>query len=367
MRRRGYWIAVLLAVVLVAFQAGGVIASSEGGPPAPAGEVGVVGPDDGVGIDSITTGSSTFDPSTLVKFIPGASFVAGNIDTGDLAIVQYGSSRCLVPSSSSTGNLTEVVSPVELPDGAQITGLSFYGEDSNNASDITIRLQKTEVFTAGLIGGSDSITGSEVVSFSTSGLSGVGSVFQDVNPDELTGSTGSVLTGFTSRYYFIEVEMNNAATSSHKLCGISIFYQVPTSGDNQVFTPLTPCAIFDSRPGQGGTGIFAANETRTVTVTGDTSGQGGAGDCGIDSRATAIQVNIIVLDPTGVGTLKLWDPGDPEPQGVLAYEASLNRWNNSATVPISGADQLSIKTKNSGAHVRLVVTGYYSAVSNMGN
>ncbi|MGH2722710.1 MAG: hypothetical protein ACRDI0_00315, partial [Actinomycetota bacterium] len=38
-----------------------------------------------------------------------------------------------------------------------------------------------------------------------------------------------------------------------------------------VFHEITPCALFDTRPSQGGTGIMAANESRTFHVVGDTS------------------------------------------------------------------------------------------------
>jgi len=218
-----------------------------------------------------------------------------------------------------------------------------------------------------LFTGTPSRNNSSIGSGTTSALSGIGAVYFDIDPDVVTGTAGSFFTETTQTYLSLYWEATVAAGTNHTLCGVNVYYKVPTTGDNQVFTPLTPCAIFDSRTSQGGTGTFTGNESRDITVTGDTTGIGGSTACGISSAATAIQLNILVLNPAGTGTFKAWAQGATEPAGLVAFANDLTRWNGSATVPIAVNDQMSIKMKNTAADVRLVVTGYYSAVSNMGN
>ncbi len=311
---------------------------------------------------SITVDSEDYDSTTLTKYIPGSAFIPLNAEGVNQDALTYDSGGCVYPSSSSGGTTTIAYAPIELPDQAKLTYIIFHVVDSSADHNITFELHRAQ------IGDDLELETNTLETASTSGNAGPNIVLMDVGPDDVTGHVGL----FGARYYSLRVEFDNAAGSANKVCGAKLLYQVPASGANQTFTPVTPCKIFDSRPVQGGTGVFAANETRTILVTGDTEAQGGAdGGCGLPFAATAVQVNFVVIDPVATGSIKLWAPVDDEPQGLLAFNSGImSFWNGSGTVPISaqsGQKRMKVKINGGGAHVLVAVTGYFSPVSNMGN
>lgn len=326
---------------------------------------GEIGPD--VGINSVSIGGASHDSTVLTQFVPGAAFVE-SITLGDQLERSF-SNVCIQPSASSLGSVTEAYAPVHLPDGSLITGFTIFADDDDATAgeDIDVFLRKVTVSFAGLFGGTTSITNTTVATASTSDAPSITAVFADVDPDEVTGSSGSILFGTSHTFYMLQFSADNASTTLLDLCGVEVFYQPSSDGTNQVLTPIAPCAIFDSRITSGGTGSFAADETRTVDVIGDTTGIGGTADCGISPLATALQVNILILDPLGTGTFKAWEGGGVEPAGLVAFNTDTTRWNGSSIVPVALDDTMSLKFRTSGGDVRLVATGYFSSVANMGN
>lgn len=311
---------------------------------------------------SITVDSEDYDPTVLNKFLPGSAFIPLNSEGVNHDALTYDSGGCVYPSSSSGGTTTIAYAPIELPDKAKVTYIIFHVVDSSTDHNISFDLRRAE------INDNAELTTALLESADTAGSPGASVLLMNVEPDDVTGHVGL----FGARYYSLRVDLVNAAGSANKVCGAKIFYQVPSTGANQTFTPVTPCKIFDSRPVQGGTGAFAANETRTILVTGDTEPQGGAdGGCGLPYAATAVQVNFVVIDPVATGSIKLWAPVDDEPQGLLAFQSGImSFWNGSGTIPISSQDsqkRMRVKINGGGAHVLVAVTGYYSPVSNMGN
>lgn len=311
---------------------------------------------------SITVDSEDYDPTGLRKFIPGTAFIPLNMEGVNQDAFTYDGGGCAYPATSSGGTTTTAYAPIELPDQAKLNSILFHVVDSSPDHNINFELHRAEITDEGALG---NVT---LESADSSGNPGPSVVLMIVSPDEVTGHVGF----FGARYHSLRVDIPNDAGSLNKVCGAEVFYSIVASGDNQAFTPLTPCKIFDSRPVQGGTGVFAANETRTILVTGDTEPQGGAdGGCGVPFAATAVQLNFVVIDPLATGSIKLWAPADAEPQGLLAFQSGImSFWNGSGTVPIStqeGQKRMRVKINGGGAHVLVAVTGYYSPVSNMGN
>lgn len=81
-----------------------------------------------------------------------------------------------------------------------------------------------------------------------------------------------------------------------------------------VFTPVTPCRLFDTRTSQGGTGPIAAAGTKGFAVWGQTSytAQGGAAtNCGLDAAANteAVAVNLTVVLPSAGGFITAYPTG----------------------------------------------------------
>lgn len=145
-----------------------------------------------------------------------------------------------------------------------------------------------------------------------------------------------------------------------------------------VYTPLTPCRVFDTR--STGAGMLSPNAPRDFLVAG-TSGfaaQGGnPSGCAVPlGPATAVVVNLTVVSPTGSGNLRAWAVADPTPPppmaSVLTFGsvAGLDALSNGVVVPICDraavgavcAADLRIQAFASSAHVVGDVLGYFRDV-----
>lgn len=329
----------------------------------------------------------TYDPTILTKFIPASAFIPNN-RTGDLHDgFRYDNADCIRPAADVGSGASEGRAPVELPDNALLLDAVIWAYDNSAVQFNEVYFSIIEDIQSfywtepapGVYVPHFGDAAATLATGTTTGAPGWGGFTLEVNPDEVMGLSvvpGPPPFGFILHRKFVTLGVGffNSAGDEIIVCGAEVHYKVPTTGSNQVLTPLTPCRFFDSRPNNGGTGKFGANETRTVWTTGDTTSQGGVGNCGVPSSATALQASFVVVEPDGTGSLKLWAPDVAEPQGVLAYTTSSTFWNGSGVVPIAaepgeqtGQPRLRIKANGSGAHLYLAVTGYYSAVSNMGN
>jgi hypothetical protein len=153
-----------------------------------------------------------------------------------------------------------------------------------------------------------------------------------------------------------------------------------TAGQPLTFHELTPCALFDTRPSQGGTGIMAAGESRTFHVVGSTSdfaAQGGVkGGCGIPGfsgrqpQVQMVYLNLVAIDPVQGGNLKVWATTDPEPQGgVVNYQKLNPNFNNSNAIVVgvrqdAEGNDITVKANVGSVHVRGVALGYLTTGSN---
>lgn len=86
----------------------------------------------------------------------------------------------------------------------------------------------------------------------------------------------------------------------------SSFAQLGSTDKDLVYTPVTPCRIFDTRPSQGGTGAIAAAGTKSFVVWGQSSyvAQGGKNtNCGITAGTdtAAVAINVTVVTPAAGG------------------------------------------------------------------
>ena len=143
------------------------------------------------------------------------------------------------PGTDSGGVFTEFYAGLELPDGALIKQVVFFGED-NDASDIDVSLGRTTINVPVLVG-VPTRTDETVNSFTTAGQSGVVAVSSPNNLDEVAGSSGAVILGTNHRFHTINVRLVNVALANHRLCGVEIRYQVPaTVGDGDGVPPDQP-------------------------------------------------------------------------------------------------------------------------------
>ena len=136
------------------------------------------------------------------------------------------------------------------------------------------------------------------------------------------------------------------------------------------FVPISPCRLYDTRQGQGGSRIGAGNfrilkVKGPENIPGQYSGQGGkAGGCGVPVAATAIEATVTAVTPAGTGFLRLWPSGQPETTSTfLNYIAGFNPTNTGATaicnVSCGAASDLRVKAFGAATHVVIDVQGYY--------
>lgn len=389
--------AVATAVALVA--TGAISAQTfagdgdgDDGPPPPPGEQPSGQPADTVTADGdlvlgtgelIQTSGSNFDPTVVSKFIPANAFqiVQGEDDFADT--VGRDGAVCLTPAAGSAGSITEGFAPVELPDGARIKRVTFYGQDDDAVADIGIRLYRTEVvtpFTAAILTPISTRSTTVVDNFTTSGQQGDASVFRGADDlEELVGtpSTGGIAIAQTQvRFHTVRVRLDNPAGANHVLCGVKVDYQIPvTANPGTVFHPIDPIRAFDSRldvlPQSGRLG---PNQMKVIDITDgyDSSGVAIPAQANaVPSNATAIAYNITIAAADGPNFVAV-TAGDAASftASAINYTAGTNVANGSSvtlapdqTIKLWGGD-------NTGSsHVLMDIVGYYApgVPSNMAN
>ena len=92
------------------------------------------------------------------------------------------------------------------------------------------------------------------------------------------------------------------------------------SSADLIYTPVTPCRVFDTRSSTAG--ILVGDTQRNFFVAGNTgfANQGGnSGGCGIPyGPATSVMINFVAVAPTGAGNLRAWAVANPQPAAPLA-------------------------------------------------
>ena len=144
------------------------------------------------------------------------------------------------------------------------------------------------------------------------------------------------------------------------------FAQLGSLASDLVYTPVTPCRIFDTRTSQGGTGPIAAGGTKNFLIwgVGSYAGQGGAAsNCGITAanNTAAVAVNFTVVSPATPGFITAFPFGTTRPTAATVnFNAGDVRGNFSiAKNAQSGASDLSVFS-TSNVEVVGDVVGYYS-------
>ena len=390
-RRSTMRLAVALGVVgAVGFGAQTMADDEEAPPPAPPGQnvlsegAPPVLPE-GEGDQLIITGASTYDETILTKFIPGREFTAFQGDGASEDKVRA-NQQCIGPDPASGGTATALYSGVELPDGARIKQVRFFGEDDDATEDISITLYRQYTDIPFTILGLDPIPdrGVETVtSFSTSGQSNVADavvVDSDDDLNEIAGSTsaggGIALTGTQHRFHSRLVARDNSAGTNHLLCGVEVFYQVPVSAaQGTEFHAIEPMRVFDSRIGTfPDSGLLGPNGTKVIDVTDGYDLNGVAIPAqanAVPSNATAITYNIGVAGTTGRNFVAV-TAGDATEFGTAAINFNGGQvLSNSATVTVAADQTIKVWGGDDvgAAQVILDVTGYYAppVPSNMGN
>jgi hypothetical protein len=373
-RSRKRVLAVVTAVIAVATVGAAVAADGgEGAGPQPPADPGtpVTGEsaqatESPLPIEDITTGGSNFDPTILTKFIPGRSFVPhkGLANGVNDDTINYSGSTCISAlADPGGGSFVDVYQAVELPDGARIKRVTFFGTD-NAATDISITLNRNQ-YSIPFLFGSTTRSDAVVTSFTTTGTPGETVVSSPDNLDEITGSFSPFFLSTNHRFHSLDVVMHTAAGGSEILCGVEVQYQVPESGADPgtVFHPITPVRAYDSRiAAYPVSGPIPNNSSRVVDISAGHDLATGAVTLAdaVPVGATAITYNLTSDASTTVGFVAI-TPGDAGTFATSALNLNGTPLANGGTVAIAGDRTVKVFVGGGGStQIIIDITGYYT-------
>lgn len=323
--------------------------------------------------ETITTTGGTFDPTILTKFIGGRGFEVNSGTPGGIEddSVLFDGQTCVRADAAGLGAIAVVFAAVELPDGARIKQVAFYGTDTYAPADISIQLYRGNV---NVLLGVNTRAETLVDSFSTLGVNGEAAVLGTDNLGELAGTSTSILTGTDHRFHIVRVQMTNAAAGAHVLCGVEVRYQVPaTTETGTVFHPIVPVRAYDSRiAAYPVNGPIANNTSRVVDISAGHDLATGAVTLAnaVPAGATAITFNLTSAESTTVGFVAV-TPGDAATFATSSLNLNGTPLANGGTVSIAGDRTIKVFVGGGGSTQVIVdVTGYYSPpvpAPNMGN
>jgi hypothetical protein len=324
-------------------------------------------------VENIATDPGSYDPTVVTKFISGRGFIATQGSGLDADLVEYSGQTCVSPNSASTGIFVILWAPVEIPDGALIKQVAFYGIDSD-ATDIDIQLQRADIAVP-VLPAVPTRTDQLVTEFTTGGVSGVVAVDSADNLNEVAGSftpSGSAVTDH--RFHVLRVQLTKAAAANHILCGIEVRYQVPVASADavSVFHPITPVRAYDSRvAGYPVNGPIANFGSRVIDVSSGHDLATGAVTLAnaVPAGATAITYNLTTDQSTVVGFVAI-TPGNADAFAASAINLNGTPLANGGTVQLAGDRTVKVWVGGGGTTQVIVdVTGYYTSpvLPNMAN
>jgi len=130
---------------------------------------------------------------------------------------------------------------------------------------------------------------------------------------------------------------------------------------DSTFVPVTPCRLFDTRPGE-----LPAGGQKTPLVSGDANGlvqqvTGAVGDCvGIPAGATAVSMNVTIANPTAQSNLRVFPDGVATPTvSNLNWLAGQSPTPNKVDVALSTGGKIKFVNFNGTVDVIGDIVGYY--------
>jgi hypothetical protein len=129
-----------------------------------------------------------------------------------------------------------------------------------------------------------------------------------------------------------------------------------------VYTPITPCRLFDTRVSQGGLGTPTLNVRRTYGATTPVANQGGPGGCAAGAGAAVAQIQLGSLNPSSPGFVQGGRQGAASfPNALLLYQPpELNQ--TSVAMPLNIANgQFDLVEQFGTADLYGDLVGYFRA------
>jgi hypothetical protein len=132
-----------------------------------------------------------------------------------------------------------------------------------------------------------------------------------------------------------------------------------SSGTRNVFVPVTPCRLFDTRPGSDNVGPkstpMGPGETFTVQATGT------QGKCNLPAGVTAVSMNVTTIGGTAASFLTVFPAGTSKPLSAnLNWVAGQAPTPNLVVVGLSSDGKVGLFNAQGTVNVVADVSGYYT-------
>ena len=136
------------------------------------------------------------------------------------------------------------------------------------------------------------------------------------------------------------------------------------SGSDLVYTPVSPCRLFDTRASQGGLGTPTLNVRRTYGAITPVPSQGGTGGCAAGASATVALIQIGTLTPSGNGLLQGGAQGVASfPNALILYQAG-DQYGTAVAMPLNPTNgRFDLVEQFATADLYGDLLGYFSAPS----
>ncbi|TDT16727.1 hypothetical protein BDK89_2322 [Ilumatobacter fluminis] len=130
--------------------------------------------------------------------------------------------------------------------------------------------------------------------------------------------------------------------------------------DETTFVPVTPCRLFDLRPGDENVGPrstpLRADETYEQQVAGSN------GDCVVPNGISGVALNVTIVEPTAASFLTIYPSDVQRPTASnLNWVAGQAATPNKVDVKVSAAGAIDLYNRFGDVFVLADVTGYYTA------
>ena len=180
--------------------------------------------------------------------------------------------------------------------------------------------------------------------------------FVNFTAGQSTTNTGAVTRAATSPDLAMQVFM----ASSHVVMDVQGYYT--ESGAGAGYEGLTPCRLLDTRTAGGQLGPATERPVWVAGTGGQLAAQGGNGaGCGVPTSATAVQLSVTAVSPTGPGFLRVWPSGVTAPNATFVNFTGGQATTNTGAVTLGATGpELTLRGFASATQVVIDVQGYYT-------
>ena len=139
------------------------------------------------------------------------------------------------------------------------------------------------------------------------------------------------------------------------------------TSDDLVYTPVSPCRLFDTRPAQGGLGVMTPNVRRTYGATTPVANQGGPGGCNATTGAAVALIQIGTLTPSGNGYLQGGAQGVASfPNALILYQPG-DQYGTAVAMPLNITNgQFDVQVQFAATDLYGDLLGYFQRPKNYG-